>query len=119
MSQGSAPRLRIEIFDNATVASFVDERIVDDIVIQAVGEQLYSLVERDGYTSLLLNFSEVKFMASAVIAKLFTLHKKVKAAKGELKFCCIDPDILAVFKITGLDKMVKIYKDEQDALDSF
>lgn len=119
MSQASGSRLEVEIFDNATVASFKDERIVDDIVIQAVGEQLYSLVEEGGHTHLLLNFSNVKFMASAVIAKLFTLQKKVKKADGVLKFCCIDPDIMAVFKITGLDKMIKIYKDEQDALDSF
>ncbi len=119
MSQAPAPRLRIEIFEDATVASFVDERIVDDIVIQAVGEQLYNLVERDGHTRLLLNFSEVKFMASAVIAKLFTLHKKIKAASGKLKFCCIEPDLRVVFKITGLEKMVEIYDDEQVALDSF
>lgn len=119
MSQAPAPRLRIEIFDNATVASFVDERIVDDIVIQSVGEQLYNLVERDGHKRLLLNFSNVKFMASAVIAKLFTLHKKVQQAKGKVKFCCIDPDLRVVFKITGLERIVEIYDDEQDALDSF
>jgi anti-sigma B factor antagonist len=119
MSQAPAPRLRIELFDNATVASFVDERIVDDIVIQSVGEQLYNLVERDGHKRLLLNFSNVKFMASAVIAKLFTLHKKVQQAKGKLKFCCIDPDLRVVFKITGLERIVEIYDDEQDALDSF
>jgi len=119
MADDQAPRLRLEIFEDATVASFVDERIVDDIVIDAVGKQLYSLVERDGHSRLLLNFSDVKFMASAVIAKLFTLHKKVKQAGGKLKFCCIDPDLRVVFKITGLEKMVEIYDDEQTALDSF
>jgi anti-sigma B factor antagonist len=119
MSQAPAPRLRIEIFEDATVGSFVDERIVDQVVIDAVGDQLYSLVERDGHARLLLNFSEVKFMASAVIAKLFTLHRKVKTAGGQLKFCCIDPDLRVVFKITGLDRMVQIYDDEQTALNSF
>ncbi len=119
MSQTPAPRLRIEVFENATVVSFVDQRIVDEIVIQAVGDQLYDLVERDGHTHLLLNFSDVKYMASAVIAKLFGLKKKIDAAKGQLKFCCIDPEIRVVFKITGLDRMVEIFDDEQDALDSF
>jgi anti-sigma B factor antagonist len=119
MSTAPAPRLRIEIFEDATVASFVDERIVDEIVIQSVGEQLYNLVDRDGHANLLLNFSDVRFMASAVIAKLFTLHKKVKAAGGKLKFCCIEPDLRVVFKITGLERMVEIYDDEQEALDSF
>ncbi len=119
MSQATAPRLRIEIFDNATVASFVDERIVDDLIINAVGEQMYNLVERDGHTSLLLNFSNVKFMASAVIAKLFTLLKKVQKVKGKLKFCCIDSDLRVIFKMTGLERMVEIFDDEQEALDSF
>ena len=119
MSQGTAPRLRIEIMENATVAYFVDERIVDDLVIQAVGEQLYNLVERDGHKNLLLNFDEVKFMASAVIAKLFTLHRKIKKAGGTLKFCCIDTDLRVVFSLTQLDKMVEVFRDEQTALDTF
>ncbi len=119
MSQASGSRLRIEVFEDATVASFVDERIVDELVIAEVGDQLNKLVDRDGHTELLLNFSNVKFMASQVIAKLFTLNKKIKLAKGNLKFCCIDPEIRVVFKITGLERMVEIFDDEQDALDSF
>ena len=119
MSQVTAPRLRLELMENATVAYFVDERIVDDVVIQAVGEQLYGLVERDGHKQLLLNFDEVKFMASAVIAKLFTLQRKVSKVGGVLKFCCIDKDLRVVFSLTQLDKMVEVFPDEQRALDSF
>ena len=119
MSQASGSRLRIEVFDDATVASFVDERLVDDLVIKEVGDQLNKLVDTDGHTNLLLNFSNVKFMASQVIAKLFMLNKKIQQAKGQLKFCSIDSELRDIFKMTGLERMVKIFDDEQDALDSF
>ncbi len=55
----------------------------------------------------------------ALQALALQLVEKVQKAKGKLKFCCIDPDLRVIFKMTGLERMVEIYDDEQEALDSF
>jgi anti-sigma B factor antagonist len=119
MSQASRSHLRLEKIGGITVVSFVDTKIVTEENIQEVGDQLYSLVEDEGHKELLLNFGNVQYLSSAALGKLINLKKKVGAVKGVLKLCCIHPDLLEVFKITRLDQVFQIHKDEQSALDKF
>ncbi len=117
----SAPRqhLRLEPMGDVTVVSFIDSKIVTEEDIQEVGDQLYSLVESEGHRRLLLNFRNVRYLSSAALGKLINLKKKVGVVKGDLKLCCIHPDLLEVFKITRLDQVFQIYDDETVALDKF
>jgi anti-sigma B factor antagonist len=119
MSQGTRQRLQLETIDDVVVVSLTDARIIEEDVIQEVGEQLYSLVDDQGHSRLLLNFSNVMYLSSAALGKLIQLKKKVGNVKGTMKLCCINPDLLEVFKITRLDQVFPIFKDEQSALDSF
>ncbi len=118
MSQG--PRhLRTEQIDGVTVVSFVDNKIVTEEGIQEVAEQLFSLVDDQNLNRLLLNFSNVQFLSSAALGKLINLRKKVINANGQLKLCSIQPDLFEVFKLTKLDRVFDIYKEEEKALESF
>src|SRR5882757_2370180 len=119
MSQGPRRHLRLENIDGVTVVSFVDTKIVTEENIQEVGDQLYSLVEDDGYKQLLLNFGNVQYLSSAALGKLINLKKKVGAVKGKLKLCCIHPDLLEVFRITRLDQVFEIYPEEETVLGRF
>ena len=119
MSSANRRHLRLENIDGVTVVSFVDTKIVTEENIQEVGDQLYSLVEDDGYKQLLLNFGNVQYLSSAALGKLINLKKKVGAVKGKLKLCCIHPDLLEVFRITRLDQVFEIYPEEQTGLDKF
>ena len=119
MSQAPRRHLRLENISGVTVVSFVDTKIVTEENIQEVGDQLYSLVEDDGFKQLLLNFGNVQYLSSAALGKLINLKKKVGAVKGKLKLCCIHPDLLEVFRITRLDQVFEIYTAEQAALDKF
>ena len=119
MSQAPRRHLRLENVDGVTVVSFVDTKIVTEENIQEVGDQLYSLVEDEGHKNLLLNFGNVQYCSSTVLGKLVSLKRKVEKSKGKLKLCCIHPDLLVPFKLTGLDKVFEIYKEEQNALDKF
>ncbi len=119
MSQAPRRHLRLENIAGVTVVSFVDTKIVTEENIQEVGDQLYSLVEDDGYKQILLNFGNVQYLSSAALGKLINLKKKVGAVKGKLKLCCIHQDLLEVFRITRLDQVFEIYPDEQVAIDKF
>lgn len=102
-----------------TVVNFRDQKILDDLVIQQVGEELYHLASEDQSENLLLNFSGVAFLSSSVLGKLISLNKKVKAYGGKLKFCEMDPKIYELFTITGLNKLFDIKPDELGGLQSF
>jgi anti-sigma B factor antagonist len=108
----------MEVGDVAVVR-FRNRRITEDVDIQEVGNELYSLVESDEREKLLLNFSMVEFFSSAAIGKLITLHRKMKAQGGVLKLSNIRPDIREVFTIFKLDRLFDIKDDEADALAAF
>lgn len=107
----------IEEVGNATVATFVDKKILDEGNIQIIGNQLFSLVEDDGRDTIVLDFSNVEYLSSAALGKLITMDKKVKSAKGKLRLCCVRPDIYEVFAITKLNKLFDMRDTREQALE--
>jgi anti-sigma B factor antagonist len=112
-------RLDLSEVGDVTVVRFRDHKIVEDINIQQLGQEMFQLVEADNRTKLLLNFSSVDFLSSAALGKLITLDKKMKAHGGTLKLSNIRPEIYEVFAITKLNRLFDIKDDEADALAAF
>ena len=90
-------RLEVTEVGDVAVVRFRSRRIVDDVDIQEIGSEMFSLVESDKRMKLLLNFSTVDFLGSAALGKLITLDKKMKAQGGKLKLSNIKPEIYEVF----------------------
>ncbi len=111
--------LSVSQVGDVTVVRFLDRKIIEDINIQELGQELFRLVETDGRDRLLLNFSSVDFLSSAALGKLITLDKKMKAHGGALKLSNIRPEIYEVFSITKLNRLFDIRKDEAEALAAF
>jgi anti-sigma B factor antagonist len=109
-------RLDEELVGDVTVVTFIDKKILDEQNIQIIGEQLFDLVDNQNRKKILLNFANVEFLSSAALGKLITMNKKAQAANGKLAMCKIAREIIEVFEITRLDRLFKIFKDEQAAL---
>ena len=119
MSSTARSRVLVETVGGVTVASFADSELTADQVIEEVGEQLNGLADNLGLTKVLLNFREVRFMSSSMLAVLLKFSRKVTAAQGQLKLCSIAPNLKEIFKITRFDRIFEIYDEESVALDSF
>ena len=112
-------RLDVDQVGNVTVVRFRDHKIVEDINIQQLGQEMFHLVEVGNHDKVLLNFASVDFLSSAALGKLITMDKKMKAHGGTLKLSNIRPEIYEVFAITKLNRLFDIKDDEADALASF
>lgn len=112
-------RLHVNEVGDVTVVRFRDNKIIEDINIQELGQELFHLIEAQNRKKLLLNFASVDFLSSAALGKLITLDKKVKATGGQLKLSNIRPEIYEVFAITKLNRLFDIKDDEVDALAAF
>jgi anti-anti-sigma factor len=112
-------RLKVEQKGGVTIVHFLDKRILDEPTIQAIAEQLFSLVDDSGRKELCLNFSNVEYLSSAALGKLINLHKKLQGQQGRLAMCHVMPQIFEVFAITKLDKIFKIFPDEDAAMEFF
>ena len=112
-------RIDVSKIGDVTVVKFLDKKILDEAGILELGAELFGLVELENRKSVLLNFADVEFLSSAALGKLITLDRKVKSHKGRMKLSNIRPEILEVFKITKLDKVFDIRKDEAEAISAF
>jgi anti-sigma B factor antagonist len=101
------------------MVQFLDKKLMDQQVIQELGDELFALVEKDGVKNVLLNFANVEFLVSAALNKLILLDKKIKTAGGKLQLCNVKPAIFDIFAVTRLTQLFQIKRTEQDALAAF
>jgi anti-sigma B factor antagonist len=101
---------------HATLVELTDKKILDEVNIAQIGEQLNGLASKDPEPRLVLDFSAVQHMSSSALGMLITLHKRVREKKGELRLCNIQPGIYEVFVITRLNEIFKICKDRPEAM---
>ena len=105
--------------DDVLIVYFRDVRIIDEPRIQSLGRELLNLVDQSNEDRILLSFRNVKFMTSSMIGKVILLSKKCKEAKIDLRLCEVSENIMEVFQLMKLTKILDIQKDEDTALKSF
>ncbi|MEK6797328.1 MAG: STAS domain-containing protein [Planctomycetota bacterium] len=101
------------------VVEFAERKILEELSISEIGEELAKLVALGGKAKLLLSFKNVEHLSSAALGMLITLNRQVEQAKGELRLADISPPIYEVFKITRLNKLFKICATTEEAMESF
>ena len=112
--------LKIQPMDGVQIVGFTESKLIDAEVIQQVGDELLKLAQSpQAENKIVLSFRDVQFMSSAMLGKLVMFHKKCQQADISVKVCSVSSDIFEVFKITKLNKMFDVQKDEQHALKSF
>jgi len=109
------PRISVEYGQNATIITFTSEKILEEKDIQALQESIASVIEQAERINLILDFSNIRFLSSAVLGLLIRISKKIYERNGQLRLCNIDPKIYEIFKITRLNKVFDIYQDAERA----
>jgi len=113
------PKISVDYAESATIVTFTDEKILEENDIKSLQESIMSVIESvpDGI-KLILDFSNVRFLSSAVLGLLIRISKRIYENGGKLMLCNINPKIYEVFKITRLTKVFDIYKDIESATEN-
>jgi anti-anti-sigma factor len=112
-------RIEVKKVADITIAVCKDMKLNDDLVIQEWGDQLLALLDDKSCRKVLINFERVLFMSSSALRALITLNKKAKDCSAKLFLCGIDDNIMEAFRITRLDTIFTIKKNEDDGVRSF
>ncbi len=112
------PRLTVSTEGNVTTVGFSDRKILDEVTIMRIGDQLNALVADAQSPRILLDFSGVAHMSSSAFGVLITLHKRTREKGGQLRLCNIEPAIYEVFLITRLYEIFTICDSRQEAMES-
>jgi len=111
-----APKILIQTMWDVTVVDFQEARLLEAQQIEAIGRELYRLVDEMDRKKLILDFSKVQFLASAAIGILMTLHQKATAIKGTFIICGLRRELMKVFEIMKLTKVFRFATNEDEAL---
>jgi len=104
-------RVKVTRSFDTLIVEFADRKILDELCIAEIQDELVRLVDGTPDVKLILSFGNVEHLSSAALGMLITLNKKVHGKSGALKLCDIKPQILEVFNITRLNKMFDIQPD--------
>lgn len=92
----------------------VDKHILDEEMIQKIGREIDSVVERTA--RIVLNFQDVEHLSSSALGMLITLNSRLEDRGGALCLANIAASIAEVFRITRLDRVLTIEPTVADAL---
>jgi anti-anti-sigma factor len=109
-------RMNVAVRDDVQIVELMSQKILDEMVISEIGEQLYQLVEQSEYPRMIVDFSAVSHMSSSALGMLITLHKRIREKGGILKLCCVQPAIYEVFVITRLNEIFDICGSIDEAM---
>ena len=112
------PKIEVEYVQHAAIATLTDEKILDESDIRGLADSIMPLLETSPGGNLVLDFSNVKFLSSAVLGLLIRISRKIYESQGQLKLLGINPKIHEIFKITRLDRVFDIHVDRYDAVQS-
>ena len=101
------------------VIRFGEHRILDEASVKKFGDELFQVADRGDCKNVLLNFTGVDGLSSAMLGVMLMLRKKINEKQGKLKLCLVGPEIMEIFHATKLGKIFEILGTEQHALQAF
>ncbi|MCX5695668.1 MAG: anti-sigma factor antagonist [Candidatus Omnitrophica bacterium] len=101
---------------NGVIVLDLSERIdVDSAnLVEVVGQCVH-----DGYKDILCNLEEVDFIDYMGTSVIVIAYKEIVNNQGRMKFCNVPVAIKNIFCIAGLDRVIEMYANEEQALNSF
>ena len=69
-------RLLCEPQGDVTVVNFVEKKILDELNIKEIGDELMELVDQYNKDKILINFENVEYLSSECLSSLFEFFKQ-------------------------------------------
>ena len=98
---------------------FGEHRILDELTVKRIADELYGVAGRPDCQCLLLNFASVEQLSSLMLGKLLMLRKKMESKGGTIMLCDIGPEVQDVFEATKLAQIFNIHETEIDGVRAF
>ena len=107
----------VQPIEKFTVVEFKTPSLMDPLILEEIGKELYRLVDEEDKRRLILDFEKVQYLSSQAIGIVLTLNKKLTALKNS-KFilCGVGPKLLELLKITRLDRILTVKPTQKEAV---
>jgi len=120
MAAPTFKHIRIKDSNGIAVVAFVNSQLMFATdVVDETGDELESLISDHAFSKIVLDFSDVQYVSSTMLAKLAKLQKHADVAKRQLKLCGLGPVLQDTFRIGHLERFFSVYGDAESAVKSF
>ena len=115
-----SPHFIVQEIEKFTVVEFRTPSLMDSVLLEEIGKELYRLVEAEDRRKLVLDFEKVQFLSSQAIGIILNLNKKLAALKhSKLVLCGVGPKLQELLKITHLDRILTVKPSQREAVKVF
>ena len=112
--------IRIRDAKGIAVVEFVNSQLMFATdVVDEIGDELESLISDHSYPKIVLDFSNVQYVSSMMLAKLAKLQQHTDAVKRQLRLCGLGPVLQDTFRIGHFERLFAVYDDAESAVQSF
>ena len=111
--------LEVELRDDACVARVNVPCLSEEINLEQIGHELFSLVDQRACRKLAVSLRGVQYMTSSGIGKLITLHRKMHRQNGSVIFCEIEQAVDDILRSSKLNTYFHIVPELDAALCEF
>jgi anti-anti-sigma factor len=95
--------------EELTVVHFTGNNVwLGEETLRHIHDQLLALAEGPDPPALLLDFGNVEYISSMALGTLVNLHKQLLARGRHLSIRNLNPQVLEVFTVTRLDKLLEL-----------
>lgn len=109
-------RLTVREVEGVTIVRCVDSRIQDQALVQQWTDELSQLADAIQEKLLVMDLSNVQFLASAALNKLVVLNRTLKKRGGVFVLSEVQGPIRDMFSVTNLDKLLPLAETEDEAI---
>ena len=108
--------VKITTEENFTFVSI--DGSLDTNTSKAAHDQLNKLVD-EGNIKLLIDLTNLDYIASSGLRILLATTKKLKPLKGEMRICGLNETVNEVFEISGFTMIFNVFKTAEEAMARF
>jgi stage II sporulation protein AA (anti-sigma F factor antagonist) len=89
---------------------------LDHHTAELVRERVETALDREMCEHLVMNLEGLDFMDSSGLGVILGRYKRVTQAGGRMSLCSVNDQILKLFELSGMLKILRIYSTESQAL---
>ena len=110
--------MKIEVTKENDIAIVAVEGEIDVETSPQLRERFDELLAQ-GEHNFVIDLGGVDFIDSSGLAAFVRLFKRVRVGEGDVKLCCIRPEILKIFELTRLNRVFDIFDTRAEAVESY
>ena len=107
--------LRVEQSDGTAHVRFLVSRLEAEMAISSLGDELKEIAAQPECVKLILDFSAVEHITSAMLGKLVSTNRRMREKGGKMVLCGIHENLRVIFRVTRLEDILDIRETESDA----